>query len=478
MNLNWVMVILLVIGCALLVTPTTATTGWLESHDNRISLEIDHSDLGAGLDQFPVALFITDSSGIGGTDLTLIFDEVGDDYTKVAVTSGNGVTVLYTEVECWDAVNEQAVLWVSPDLSASENTTLYLYFDATAPNNPRIGWTGTAAAEEVWDANFVGVWHMADSPLDADVVLDSTSNGNDGTKNGGMGVAAWGDVGMAQTFDGTNDYISYGSEISLSTTFSVFAGLRYVDSPHYCTYGFITGHSSDTTKIGVHMVNDLAFARVLNGGATDITKPLIPDAFLDFSIKRNAADLVYFSLNGAAGGILFSGAAQSGNHKINRIGADGSGDKLEGAISEVRISNIARSDEWIAATHLSNTDALVTWDGTVGSVETVDAVPLPVWIAVLIGAVGCVLHCWADCDNEKHLQIVTGAFGMLMLLWLGVTLSGGTIAYYLDDGLHTIQDSILPWFFGMFAVVIGIMVSGYVAELFVVEIESEEGVDS
>jgi len=274
MNLNWVMVILLVIGCALLVTPTTATTGWLESHDNRISLEIDHSDLGAGLDQFPVALFITDSSGIGGTDLTLIFDEVGDDYTKVAVTSGNGVTVLYTEVECWDAVNEQAVLWVSPDLSASENTTLYLYFDATAPNNPRIGWTGTAA------------------------------------------------------------------------------------------------------------------------------------------------------------------------------------------------------------THLSNTDALVTWDGTVGSVETVDAVPLPVWIAVLIGAVGCVLHCWADCDNEKHLQIVTGAFGMLMLLWLGVTLSGGTIAYYLDDGLHTIQDSILPWFFGMFAVVIGIMVSGYVAELFVVEIESEEGVDS
>ena len=66
--------------------------------------------------------------------------------------------------------------------------------------------------EEVWDENFVGVWHLEEQVTDnqtGDTHYDSTSNDNDGTQYNNGPVT--GQIGGAQDFDGDNDYVNMGN---------------------------------------------------------------------------------------------------------------------------------------------------------------------------------------------------------------------------------------------------------------------------
>ena len=100
--------------------------------------------------------------GTNAQDLTGVFDKLGSSSKKIAVTQSDGITECYVEIELWDDANEIAILHVKvPSVSSSVATVLYLYYDAAhADNDTYVGDTGEAAAQSVWDSNFVGVWHM------------------------------------------------------------------------------------------------------------------------------------------------------------------------------------------------------------------------------------------------------------------------------------------------------------------------------
>jgi hypothetical protein len=187
---------------------------WLGTWANRLVLTIDSSKVDATLTDFPVLIHLSSSSGITNEDVTVVFDELSSssDRKKMAVTSSDGTTQLYVEIEQWEIdMDEEAWLHVKvPSISSSSDTTLYLYYDsAQADNTTYVGDSTDAVVNNVWDSDFVAVWHMAQDPDGdgADAIKDSTSNLIHLTPNGSMTTSdlVAGKAGRAIDFDGTGD---------------------------------------------------------------------------------------------------------------------------------------------------------------------------------------------------------------------------------------------------------------------------------
>lgn len=57
---------------------------------------------------------------------------------KMAITKDDGITELYCEIEYWNSITKEAVLWVSKHdfvLNSASSTDLYLYYDSTQSKN-------------------------------------------------------------------------------------------------------------------------------------------------------------------------------------------------------------------------------------------------------------------------------------------------------------------------------------------------------
>jgi len=209
-NINWIVAILGALCVTLFVIIVVNARGSyvLAGYGQRIELTVDSGEIATDLTNYPLPLIIDSTAGISDDDLTVIFDELGANSKKLAVTEDDGETQLYVEVEYWDDINEKALLWVSSStfvLSSSSDTTLYLYYDNdVADNTTYVGDPGDVP--EVWGA-FTARWGFQDDPSTDDLV-DSTGNGYTGTMGGSMtsGDLIDGFIGKAIDFDGTDDY--------------------------------------------------------------------------------------------------------------------------------------------------------------------------------------------------------------------------------------------------------------------------------
>ena len=196
---------------------------WIKGWRHRIKITIDADDIDGDLTDFPILIYLSGSSGIDSDDVTAVFDEVGANSLKIAVTSGCGCEC-YVEVEEWDNGGEEAWLWVKvPSIDDTVDTILYLYYDNThADNTDYVGIPNSAVAENVWD-NFGLVSHMLDDPNNANI-RDSTTNDNDGVKTGAnepIEIAA--QIYNGQDFDGGDDLITItdAPELDIDVTNSI-----------------------------------------------------------------------------------------------------------------------------------------------------------------------------------------------------------------------------------------------------------------
>lgn len=141
---------------------------WLSGWNKRIKLTTNSSLVGSNLTHFPIMVSLKSGNG----ETTKIFDELQSDANrkKIAVTTSDGETQCYVEIEKWDDANEQAVLWVkAPTISSSADTDLYLYYDADhADNTDYVGDIGSLPAQIVWNENagfgkYLTSWSKSDN---------------------------------------------------------------------------------------------------------------------------------------------------------------------------------------------------------------------------------------------------------------------------------------------------------------------------
>lgn len=96
-----------------------------------------------------------------------------DDGDDLVFTSADGTTVLSYEIESFDGSTGELQAWVSiPSLSATVDTTLYLYY-----GNSDSGLTDGSTPEQIW-SEYGLVYHLMEQ---SGQHLDATSNNNDTT---------------------------------------------------------------------------------------------------------------------------------------------------------------------------------------------------------------------------------------------------------------------------------------------------------
>jgi hypothetical protein len=356
-------------------TPVMAQS-WLTGWSHRVEITIDSAKIDEALVNFPVLLYLSTSSGINGDDVSFVFDELGGEKLKLAVTTGDGTTQCYVEMERWDSANEKAWLWVKvPNIASGANTTLYLYYDHTQPDNTaRVGETGSTPAKNVWDSHFVGVWHMRDDP-DASHIRDSTASGNDGTKKGvgEPAVTTAGRIDDAQNFDGADDYIGVTNEsaFDMQTAITVEGWIRLDSFAQPSTVASKWRNMGVDLRSWLLAVNPAAgeprFYISRNGAEYPYCpgSTLFTDTWYHLAGTYGDGNISLFVNSSPATPVALSGNIYTNDEPV-LIGANdgygGTGRKYtDGIIDEVRISDIARSAAWIKATYYSGDDSLLSY---------------------------------------------------------------------------------------------------------------------
>ena len=344
---------------------------WLAGWDHRRKITISNTNVDAVLSNFPVLVYISASSGTGSADLTDIFTEIGSDANrkKIAITTSDGETECYVEIERFDYANSVAWLWVKvPSVSDSTETELYIYYDSShADNTAYIGDIADTPAQSVWDSDFKLVMHMAQDPNGdaADAMKDSTANANHGTPSGSMTSADLvdGEIGKCIDFDGTDDCIDLSgittgdnNTISFLIKFSVNGPDTYIFDAE--TGRILIGLHSSQNTISYHDGTDwhdssLVVADSVWHNVTIVTKS---DGSLQIYVDNNAVYNTSITANivGGSAVILGSRYTKSADYFV------------DGLIDEFRISNTDRSADWIKASRYSNQDGLIAYGNAEG----------------------------------------------------------------------------------------------------------------
>lgn len=276
----------------------------------------------------------------------------------IGFTDADGVTPVPHQVERYDGSTGQLVAWVRvPVLSPGGAPPLYLHF-----GDPAI-LTSQEEPSALWDPSYVSVWHM-DEPAwtgTTGEVRDATGR-NSGTAVGGATTIAPGKIGGAGTFGPTDVNIDVGADASLqpaSITVSAWANPQTVGSApdrhpymvrqdgwradgldprgYYLEIYRTQTNPRPTFYTGNAAVSAHAFA----------TTPVVNGTWYHVVGTRDATTgetCIYVNGIKEDTEVMTGGIAYLSSPVL--IGGV-SNETWGGLLDEVRISNVARSAEWI-----------------------------------------------------------------------------------------------------------------------------------
>jgi hypothetical protein len=357
-------------------TQTILNVGaWPSGWHNRIKIKIDHNDVSSALSEFPILIYLSAASGRNQTDVSFIFDKLQSDANrkKIAVTTSDGTTQCYVEIEKWDTSNRKAWLWVKvPVVNNTFDTELYLYYDSTQSDNTNyVGDTGSTPAQNVWDSSYKGVWHLKENPADtAPQMKDSTSNKNNGTCEGSMPGSDQiaGMIDGSLLFDGNNDDINCGNTASLQITAALTIEAWAKPGLTGVIQGIVDKQNYNNPQNGYELYyrSDNRF-RFLIGSVATGHYAQSDSTYTDNNwhyIVGVKSSTNYLYVDGVPQASTFTQSITESGTNFN-IGRSYSNDpnnneyRWTGQIDEVRVSNVARSSAWIKASYESGRDHLI-----------------------------------------------------------------------------------------------------------------------
>ncbi len=305
-------------------------------------ITIDHDKVEADLTDFPVLVSITDSD---------LRDQAKSDGSDIVFTSSDGTTKLKREIESYDDSTGTLVAWVKTGLSGSSDTELYIYYGNSGASETN--------DTDTWDTSFKGVWHLQETTGGANAIEDSTSNSNHGTDQGSPTLGATGKVDGSVGFDGTNDFIDAGDPASGSLDFGTGAFTASAWIKTTATTG--TGGSrddiiakGDPTSSGYAMNSQNNKATFMVGNNLELagTTSINNGAWHYIVGTRLAGGTVYVYVDGVSEntGSNTESVSTATNFIFGKHGTK-SESYFPGTIDEVRVSNTARSAEWIKTSH-------------------------------------------------------------------------------------------------------------------------------
>ena len=342
---------------------TTFNSTWYSTAwTYRKPIVIDHNKVNQAtgtttpLTNFPVLVSLTDA------DLKNNASSTGAD---IFFTSSDGLTKLNYERELYASSTGQLVAWVQvPSLSSTADNVIYMYFGNSAASDQQ-------SASGTWDSTFGGVWHLPDGTnLNPN---DSTGNAINGSVTGA--TATSGQIDGAAAFSGSGQYINIPDNSALKPTSAISFGAW-----------FKVASTTQTNQAVMSKTEGGGYSLYVNGNSTYFNGcsgtlcALVryngsTYAVATTTISNFAVNTWYYALVTYDGsneklyvnGQLLTTTAASGsvNNSITPLclsaeshtGTSCTGDSVtgnfNGTIDEARVSNSARTSDWINTEYLN-----------------------------------------------------------------------------------------------------------------------------
>lgn len=354
-----------------------ADNDW-ERYSHKFTVSFPGGPENAALANFPVLVRISEYDENAGTGIQgFSYDDcLKPNGGDLRFADENGA-LLDSEVEVWNPQGESLV-WVKvPTLTKGTRITGYYGWLLAPPLNPT----------EVWDENYVGVWHM-DEDNEATMLADSTSNARsfvrspsypNGMTNGVSGVA-----GSSVKFNGGDSKGQYAisdSDGSLdgfdAITVEVWTWQNDHDATENSKRRYILRKHDDGGTMAWNLQETGGNATPSDNGkylfqfynSSDALKEILIDgswakpsrADWNHSVSAwdggtgvrnsylNGSQLSSYSASDSFKGRLRQVATASAKLCLGNI--YGGSSQFPGKLDEVRISKVARSSEWIKATY-------------------------------------------------------------------------------------------------------------------------------
>jgi len=331
------------------------TNWWNTDWQYRKMITINSSFIDDDLVNFPILFNVLSSDFISHTQ------DDGDDFVFIAADNS---TKYNHEIEYFNSTLGQLIAWVNiTDLSSSLDTVFYVYYGNPSSDNQE-------NIDDTWNDGYVGVYHL--NQYGTGTRYDSTSNGNDGSTNGYEGDEAIknGRIGGADDFDGVNDNIEISDSASLDIrgdiTISAWVKLDEIPGDKFKIFDKSIW-SSPYNNSGYYIkVWDSNFdTSVLNNS---------PENLNNFTVSNELWYYVVSTWNGTHLKLYVDGTLQ-GSPVVTSISSIATNDYnariasytkggyyWNGIIDEVRISSVARDDEWIDTSYemVQNNDAFLS----------------------------------------------------------------------------------------------------------------------
>jgi len=350
---------------------------WLSDWRYRIPITIDADKFDNHATEFtavgfPYAIHVGSSVGQSNQDLTTIFDKIGSNSLKMAITEDDGTTECYFEIERWDNSNKKGLIWFqSSDADySSGDYTFYIYFDNTQPDNNTYGGT-LGNRGEVWTARYKAVYHMADA---SGGLTDSSGNGYDTSVNQGSGTPVYrrngysSGCGYAIEFDRSCRFyrssvgIDFGGSGPTDWCVMAYGDWDDVNADQY----FLLGDPNYGFYIRVDDSSGGKLLYKIDDGVDDDYGYSINGVYSGWHMASQTLDYSIALHEGFRDGIEeYQGNTTDVNlvgdlHNTIEIGGYTNGTGMDGLLGEVRISNYEWNDRWQRAEyHTLNDDIAI-----------------------------------------------------------------------------------------------------------------------
>jgi hypothetical protein len=353
-------------------TPPPGYIPWYNcAWTHRKNITIDKAKVNGTVSDFPVLINFTSDS-----DLQAYALGTGDD---ILFTKSDGTTKLSHEFELYQSGSGGLIAWVkipSPGLSSAANTSIYMYYGNPAASNQEDKTGG------VWSNYYQAVWHLRELGVGGvGEFKDSTSNHNNG--QGGQTGAnpparVNAKIGYGQDFTSSNNqFIQIPDAASLQITGPITieawiyghdwsdpgGGYRSVLGRQYGT-GSGDAYQTAVSACGAGSCTPYTWL-TSSGVSSGTTVNTNTWNFLATNFTPGGSATAYIHVNGASAGSQGSMSISIDSNRViiggQENGAGTTVDQLfDGVIDEVRISNVARSDQWIK-TEYNNQNSPITF---------------------------------------------------------------------------------------------------------------------